>query len=172
MRRSRVLPMIALAALSACAKGDQREFDVATVDPNAAVRTEAPELPPLPQDAAVPVPGSKPVAGVAFMATGPVNVEEGTQRQLDLKSLVGLNFAQIQSLLGEPNGRGEKPPGKVWTYSNDSCVLNVFFYADINTREFRALTYEVAAGNTRQTDPMKLNEEASDQCLQQLKPGM
>jgi len=171
MGRSKVLPMVALAALSACAKGDQREFNVATVDPNAAIRTEAPELPPLPQDAATPVPGSKPVAGVAFMASGPVNVEEGTQRQLDLKSLVGLNFAQIQSLLGEPSDRGEKPPGKVWTYSNDSCVLNVFFYADINTREFRALTYEVASGNTRQTDPTKLDEEASDQCLQQLKPG-
>ena len=90
------------------------------------------------------------MVGVTFMNAGPVTVEEGTRGSWIRRSLVGLNFAQIQSLLGEPNDRGEKPPGKVWTYSTDSCVLNVFFYADINTREFRALTYEVASGNTRQ----------------------
>jgi len=170
MRRSRVLPVVAMAALSACAMGDQRDFEVASMDPAMAVRTEAPELPPLPQDAA-PVPGSKPVDGVAFMATGPVNIDEFKSSQLDPKSLVGLNFEQMQSLLGEPNGRGDRPPGKVWTYSTDSCVLNVFFYADINTREFRALTYEIDSGAPRESDSAKLDEEASNQCLQQLMPG-
>ena len=81
-----------------------------------------------------------------------------------------MNFEQIQSLLGEPSGRGEKPPGKVWTYSTDSCVLNVFFYADINTREFRALTYEIDNGKARQFNSSKLNEEVSEQC-KQLMPG-
>jgi hypothetical protein len=162
--------MAALAVLSACATGDQRDYQVATADPAAAVRTEAPELPPLPPDA-VPVPGSKPVGGVDFMATGPVSIEEFKAPQLDPKALVGLNFEQIQSLLGEPNGRGEKPPGKVWTYSTNNCVLNVFFYADINTREYRALTYEIDNGNAREPDSPKLDEEASSQCLQQLMPG-
>lgn len=170
MMRSRVWPVVAMATLGACATGDQRDFNVATMDPGSAVRTEAPELPPLPQDS-VPVPGSKPVAGVAFMATGPVSVEEFKSPTLDPKSLVGLNFEQMQSLLGEPNGRGEKPPGKVWTYSTDSCVLNVFFYADINTREYRALTYEIDGGKAREPDTAKLDEEASNQCLQQLMPG-
>jgi hypothetical protein len=169
MRRSLVLPVVAMAALSACATGDQREYNVASV-PESTVRTEAPELPPLPQDA-VPVPGSKPVAGTTFMTSGPVNVEEFKSPQLDPKELVGLNFEQMQSLLGEPSGRGEKPPGKVWTYSTDSCVLNVFFYADINTREFRALTYEIDNGKAREFDTTKLNEEVSEQCLQQLMPG-
>ena len=169
MRRSLVLPVVAMAALSACATGDQRDYTVAAV-PEPTVRTEAPELPPLPQDA-VPVPGSKPVAGTTFMTSGPVNVEEFKSPQLDPKELVGLNFEQIQSLLGEPSGRGEKPPGKVWTYSTDSCVLNVFFYADINTREFRALTYEIDNGKAREFDTTKLNEEVSEQCLQQLMPG-
>ena len=36
MMRSRVLPMAALAALSACATGDQRDYQVATADPAAA----------------------------------------------------------------------------------------------------------------------------------------
>ncbi len=169
MRRSLVLPVVAVAALSACATGDQRDFNVAAV-PEPTIRTEAPELPPLPQDA-VPVPGSKPVAGTTFMTSGPVTVEEFKSPQLDPKKLVGLNFEQIQSLLGEPSGRGEKPPGKVWTYSTDSCVLNVFFYADINTREFRALTYEIDNGKVREFDSSKLNEEVSEQCLQQLMPG-
>jgi hypothetical protein len=169
MRRSLVLPVVTMAALSACATGDQRDYNVASV-PEPTIRTEAPELPPLPQDA-VPVPGSKPVAGTTFMTSGPVNVEEFKSPQLDPKKLVGLNFEQIQSLLGEPSGRGEKPPGKVWTYSTDSCVLNVFFYADINTREFRALTYEIDNGKAREFDTTKLNEEVSEQCLQQLMPG-
>jgi hypothetical protein len=169
MRRSWIWPVVAVAALGACAKGDQRGYDVATVPPSN-VRTEAPDLPPLPPDA-VPVPGYKPVAGTAFMATGPVNVEEFKAPQLDPKTLVGMNFEQIEGLLGEPNGRGEKPPGKVWTYSTDSCVLNVFFYADINTREFRALTYEIGNGKAREVDSTKLDEEVSDQCLQQLMPG-
>jgi hypothetical protein len=164
-----VLPVVAVAALSACATGDQRDYNVAAV-PESTIRTEAPELPPLPQDA-VPVPGSKPVAGTTFMTSGPVTVEEFASPQLDPKKLVGLNFEQIQSLLGEPSGRGEKPPGKVWTYSTDSCVLNVFFYADINTREFRALTYEIGDGKAREFDSTKLNEEVSEQCLQQLMPG-
>lgn len=170
MMRSRVLPMVAVAALGACTQGDKREFSTAAIDPAGAVRTEAPALPPLPQEA-VPVPGSKPVDGVAFMATGPVNIEEFKSPRLDPKSLVGLNFEQMQSLLGEPNGRGEKPPGKVWTYSADNCVLNVFFYADINTREYRALTYEIDSGKAREPDSPKLDEEASNQCLQQLMPG-
>jgi hypothetical protein len=169
MRRSLVLPVVAMATLSACATGDQRDYNVAAV-PESSIRTEAPELPPLPQDA-VPVPGSKPVAGTTFMTSGPVSVEEFKSPQLDPKKLVGLNFEQIQSLLGEPSGRGEKPPGKVWTYSTDSCVLNVFFYADINTREFRALTYEIDNGKAREFDSTKLNEEVSEQCLQQLMPG-
>ena len=169
MRRSLVLPVVAMAALSACATGDQRDYNVAAV-PESTVRTEAPELPPLPQDA-VPVPGSKPVAGTTFMNSGPVTVEEFKSPQLDPKKLVGLNFEQIQSLLGEPSGRGEKPPGKVWTYSTDSCVLNVFFYADINTREFRALTYEIGDGKAREFDTTTLNEEVSERCLQQLMPG-
>jgi hypothetical protein len=169
MRRSMVLLVVAMAALSACATGDQRDYKVAAL-PESTVRTEAPELPPLPQDA-VPVPGSKPVAGTTFMTSGPVSVEEFKSPQLDPKKLVGLNFEQIQSLLGEPSGRGEKPPGKVWTYSTDSCVLNVFFYADINTREFRALTYEIDNGKAREFDSTKLNEEVSEQCLQQLMPG-
>jgi len=156
------LPVVAMAALSACATGDQRDYKVAAV-PEPSIRTEAPELPPLPQDA-VPVPGSKPVAGTTFMNSGPVTVEEF------MSPLVGLNFEQIQTLLGEPSGRGEKPPGKVWTYSTDSCVLNVFFYADINTREFRALTYEIDNGKAREFDTTTLNEEVSEQCLQQLMP--
>ena len=49
--------------------GDKREFNVATVDPNATIRTEAPELPPLPQDAA-PVPGKQAGGGRDFHERG------------------------------------------------------------------------------------------------------
>jgi hypothetical protein len=168
MKRSPVLCVVAVAALSACAAVDKREFGVAA--DSGGVRTTAPALPPLP-DERVPIPTAKPVEGVAFASTGPVSVEEFKQPQLNVKSLVGMNFEQVESLLGAPSGRGEKPPGKVWTYSTDSCVLNLFFYADINTREFRALTYEFDNGKARESETTQTNEEASNQCLQQLMRG-
>ena len=87
MRRSLVLPVVAMTALSACATGDQRDYNVAAV-PKSTIRTEAPELPPLPQDA-VPVPGSKPVAGTTFMTSGPVTVEGFQSTKLDRRNWSG-----------------------------------------------------------------------------------
>src|SRR5215831_10346886 len=62
---------------------------------------------------------------------------------LDPKQLVGLGFRDTENLLGSPTKEEEKPPAKIWTYSNEECELDIFFYSDINTRECRALTYEI-----------------------------
>jgi hypothetical protein len=81
----------------------------------------------------------------------------------DPKELVGLDFAQTEHLLGKPTKQDEKPPAKVWTYNGTDCDLTIFFYADINTRQFRALTYEIK--NHQAT------EGTDDQCLAHLIQG-
>ena len=68
-----------------------------------------------------------------------------------------------EALAGRPTKEDEKPPAKVWTYSGTDCELTIFFYADINTQQFRALTYEVT-GN-------EATGGSDDQCLAQLKQG-
>ena len=61
---------------------------------------------------------------------------------LDPERLIGLSTAQAQSMLGRPALEDERPPAKIWTYNAKACVLSIFFYPDINTRVFQALTYE------------------------------
>src|SRR5262249_62353789 len=81
----------------------------------------------------------------------------------DPKQLVGLDFAQTEHLLGKPARQQEKPPAKVWVYNGTECDLTIFFYADINTGVFRALTYEFK--NHQAT------EGTDDQCLAHLMQG-
>lgn len=61
---------------------------------------------------------------------------------LDPERIIGLSTTQAKSLLGQPALEDERPPAKIWTYNAKACVLSIFFYPDINTRVFQALTYE------------------------------
>lgn len=71
----------------------------------------------------------------------------------DPRQLIGLDPSATTALLGEPAVQEEKPPARVWTYNAKDCVLSIFFYADINTRVFHALTYEIK--NDDQSDAGK-----------------
>lgn len=64
---------------------------------------------------------------------------------LDPERLIGLSTFQTESMIGIPALQDERPPAKVWTYNAKACVLSIFFYPDINTRVFQALTYEFNA---------------------------
>jgi hypothetical protein len=101
----------------------------------------------------VPLPGQKPE---------PASAATPAASAPDPRQLVGLSFHETELLLGLPTKQEEKPPAKVWTYSGTDCQLAIFFYADINTQEFRALTYEVTGNET--------TGGSDDQCLAQLKP--
>jgi hypothetical protein len=159
MWRCTSLAILILAVVAGCQVED-RTYAVATAPPpgEPIVEAPAPPEPPAPPPAppaAVPLPEQKPqTTGIA--APAPASGE-------DPKQLVGLSFDQTRALLGLPTRQEEKPPAKVWTYSGTDCELTIFFYADINTQEFRALTYEVRGnGETGGSD---------DQCLAQLKQG-
>ena len=147
-----------LALVTGCQMFDKPAAPVATAPAQTTAAPEPPAPPP-PPAAAAPVPAEKPAQ---FATTAPEPVPAGPPGP-DPKELVGLDFAQTQRLLGQPSRQEEKPPAKVWVYNGTDCDLTIFFYADINTREFRALTYEIK--NHLAT------EGTDDQCLAQLIQG-
>jgi len=115
-----------LLLMSGC--GTNREIAVATQP----VQSMPP--PPQPEPSAepsepLPVPGRKPDDVAARPDLAP-------------ERLIGLSTFQTEALLGVPALQDERPPAKVWTYNAKRCVLSIFFYPDINTRVFQALTYE------------------------------
>ena len=118
-----------------------------------------PPAPPPPPPEPAPLPAQKP-AQVATTAPMPIAAPPPGP---DPKELVGLDFGQTQRLLGKPSKQEEKPPAKVWVYDGTNCDLTIFFYADINTQQFRALTYEIKHHQA--------TEGTDDQCLAQLMQG-
>jgi hypothetical protein len=79
----------------------------------------------------------------------------------DPAKLVGLDKDQTLSTLGQPNATREQPPATVWTYKTRDCSIDLFFYMDIATRQFRVLTTEV-------TTDLK-SAEARRSCLNRLR---
>ena len=145
MRRILAGALTGLLLLSGCA--DRRE--VATLPPST-------EAMPAPADA-----DSEP-AGPEEPLPVPTRKPETAAKRTDLdpERLIGLSTFQTESLLGTPALQDERPPAKVWTYNAETCVLSIFFYPDINTRVFQALTYEFNA--EVKTD------EAKRRCLEEL----
>lgn len=123
-------------------------------------------------DKPLPIPAEKPSDKTLLAA----------RTDLDPERLIGLSLVEAEALLGEPALQDEKPPAKVWTYNAQSCVLSIFFYADISTKDFRALTYEIRNeeavkhegspknGNASQSQPndQEESELADRQCLAEL----
>jgi hypothetical protein len=157
MWRCASLSILAVAALTGCQLFNKPA--PAPPPPPPAQTTAAPEPPatPPPPPEPAPVPAQKPaqVAATAPIAAPPPGP--------DPKELVGLDFDQTQHLLGKPTKQEEKPPAKVWVYDGTNCDLTIFFYADINTQQFRALTYEIKHHQA--------TEGTDDQCLAQLMQG-
>ena len=156
MYRYALLSILILSVVAGC-QMERREVPIAKAPPPAPeVEKEPPAPPPVPKES-LPLPKHKPT--VTAVAAAPPPAAQGP----DPKDLVGLGFRETEAMLGIPTKQVEKPPAKIWTYSGADCELSIFFYADINTRQFRALTYEVkdtqATGGT------------DGQCLAQLMQG-
>jgi len=158
MWRSASLSILMVAFVAGCQLGQSHPVPVAPAQTTAA--PEPPATPPPPAEPA-PLPAQKPAQVAAAATTTPPIAAPPPGP--DPKQLVGLDFATTQHLLGKPAKQEEKPPAKVWVYNGTNCDLTIFFYADINTRQFRALTYEIK--NHQAT------EGTDDQCLAQLMQG-
>ena len=157
MWRYASLSMLMAAVVTGCQFGD-------TAPPPPPAQPAAvpePPAPPPPPPEPAPLPAQKPqIAAVTGAVPAPPPPAPAGP---DPKQLVGLDFAGTQHLLGKPAKQEEKPPAKVWVYNGTDCDLTIFFYADINSGVFRALTYEFK--NHQAT------EGSDDQCLAQLMQG-
>ena len=89
-------------------------------------------LPPVP----VPPPATRP----------PV---EQPSEPIDPARLVGLTQDQTRALIGPPTSVRSEPPAVVWTYGSAGCGLDIFFYLDLASQTFKALTYEMTPKGPR-----------------------
>lgn len=131
MRPSMMRAILAgLLLLSGCSELDRRSIPTAPAQ-TAQIPPREEVVEPAAEETAepLPVPTRKPDTLAA-------------RTDLDPERLIGLSTFQTESMLGVPAIQDERPPAKVWTYNARACVLNIFFYPDINTRVFQALTYE------------------------------
>ena len=61
----------------------------------------------------------------------------------DAAHLVGLSQSDATKLFGQPAERRNLPPSEIWTYHSTICDVKLFFYPEVGTRTFRALTYQI-----------------------------
>ncbi|MGQ9367456.1 hypothetical protein ACUQ99_14000 [Azospirillum sp. A39] len=81
--------------------------------------------------------------GVALAATGAIAPD----------TLVGLDQGQTRRLLGSPTATEEDAPAQVWRYADGACTLRVFFFMDMTSQDFRALSYDMkSSDNVRDAD--------------------
>ena len=85
--------------------------------------------------AAVPIPPAKPV----LPQRNSGDVPEG------LASVVGFDQDAVRNLLGDPIWVRNIPPALSWQYASDSCVLELLFFMEVTTQNFRVLSYDVTS---------------------------
>ncbi len=67
--------------------------------------------------------------------------------RIEPKSLVGLTRNQVRDMMGAPVTIADSPPSTVWSYRAKGCALDVFFYLDVGSKTFRALTFDLKTGD-------------------------
>jgi hypothetical protein len=102
-------------------------------------------------------------AGGPSAGPGAVSVVDLAGKPTDPRRLVGMDEKTIVGLLGEPTWTEDVPPAKYWQYATQSCVLRVFFFMEMTTRDFRALSYELTSSD----DAPNVHEQCFAQLLAQ-----
>lgn len=95
-------------------------------------------------------------------ALPPLPVPPPAERPLEPQKLVGLTQEQIKQLIGTPAAVREQSPAVVWSYDSAGCGLQLFFYLDMTSELYKALTYELK--------PKKPGGLQGSACLASLRP--
>ena len=98
---------------------------------------------------------TKPVAKPRPAVTPP-----RTKPSVEHRVLIGLGEEDVTRMLGEPREVRNDPPALVWTYAAVECKLDVFFYLDLKSQDFRALAYNF--------DPNTTSDVAKNVCLEKI----
>ena len=109
--------------------------------------------------AAVPPPAPPAAAQPPRPTPKPVELARTTP-SAKLERVFGLSLGETRALLGAPYLQKEMPPAKVLAYDGKICTLNVFFYLDLDSGRYRALSYEIKGGDG--------SEPAKQRCLSEI----
>ena len=109
-------------------------------------------------------PPRKPLVGISLLPSK--SDHEGLEAlrtyeavKLTEDSLIGIEPADAMGLFGIPEIRDEAP-AQVWEYRRGGCLLEIYFYLDLESDNLRSLTYELEAGEP--------SEAARQACLTRL----
>lgn len=58
-------------------------------------------------------------------------------------ALVGKSPLEVQAIIGAPVAVADRAPAKIWSYRSTECVVDIFFYLDVGSSTFRALTLDL-----------------------------
>ena len=58
-------------------------------------------------------------------------------------TLVGLSPVEVRDLIGRPVTVADRAPARIWSYRSRECAVDVFFYLDVGSSTFRALTLDL-----------------------------
>jgi len=148
-----VIPALALLAAGCSTVDDVTLGDRVSAKAVPTARPPAPQPPP-----AAPA-NDPPVAAVAPPVRVPV---KPPMKNLEPAKLMGLTYEDTEAAAGKPVATREEPPATVWRYQTEDCVVDVFFYMDLATKQFRAVSYDVK--------PSKKTADAQRTCAQLAKP--
>lgn len=95
---------------------------------------------------------AKPHRRLTHHAVAPAEIEPAQPKPTPV-NLIGLSPEQLEEVLGTPRSKSEDGPNQRWEYGGENCTLSVSLYPDVNSREFRSLSYEVSGNDhTEQGD--------------------
>jgi|GEM_PF-1816860 len=90
--------------------------------------------------------GADEAAEDAAKAVAPDALDEPARDEpgrVALDTIVGYDETTVAELLGAPDSSEDDPPARVWQYASENCVLDVYFYMELSTRNYRVLSYEL-----------------------------
>lgn len=155
-RRIRWLIVPALVLLAAgCSTMDDM-----TLGDRVTATSARPAQPTAPRPAPAPAASDPPAIAYAPPARAPV--KPVITKNLEPAKLMGLTYDDTEAAAGKPVETREEPPATVWRYQTEDCVIDVFFYMDLATKQFRAVAYDVK--------PAKKTADAQRICAQLAKP--
>ena len=154
-RRIRWLVIPTLALLAGCSTVDDM-----TLGDRVGAKAAPAARPPAPAPAPAAPATDPPVAAVVPPVRAPV--KPPVMKNLEPAKLMGLTYEDAEAAAGKPAATREEPPATVWRYQTEDCVVDVFFYMDLATKQFRAVSYDVK--------PSKKTADAQRVCAQLAKP--